>query len=75
MYSCYQYFLLDLRLFIRYVIEDIDDEKKDAKGVDNKKVRLQECGPRFCLKLRTLQHGTFDSKFGEFEFVYKVMSF
>ncbi|KAL6050011.1 Ribosome production factor 1 [Balamuthia mandrillaris] len=36
-----------------------------------KKVRLQEIGPRFTLKLRSLQHGTFDPVFGKFEWVYK----
>ena len=35
------------------------------------KVRLQELGPRFTLKLLTLQHGTFDTKFGEYDFVKK----
>eukprot|EP01120_Amphizonella_sp_Union-15-10_P009970 TRINITY_DN389_c0_g1_i1.p1 TRINITY_DN389_c0_g1~~TRINITY_DN389_c0_g1_i1.p1 ORF type:complete len:325 (-),score=48.02 TRINITY_DN389_c0_g1_i1:160-1134(-) len=34
-------------------------------------VRLQEMGPRFTLKLRSLQHGTFDSKYGEFEWLPK----
>lgn len=33
--------------------------------------RLQEMGPQFTLKLRSLQHGTFDTKFGEYEFVHK----
>ncbi|XP_033636438.1 ribosome production factor 1-like [Asterias rubens] len=36
-----------------------------------KKVGLQELGPRFTLKLRSLQKGTFDSKFGEYEWVHK----
>ncbi|ELU05194.1 hypothetical protein CAPTEDRAFT_20161 [Capitella teleta] len=35
------------------------------------KCGLQELGPRFTLKLRTLQKGTFDSKFGEFEWIHK----
>lgn len=35
------------------------------------KTGLQELGPRFTLKLRSLQKGTFDSKFGEFEWVLK----
>jgi ribosome production factor 1 len=39
---------------------------------DGKRVGLQEIGPRFTLKLRSLQKGTFDSKFGEFEFVHNV---
>ena len=34
----------------------------------------QECGPRFTLKLLTLQHGTFDTKGGEYEWVHKVLS-
>lgn len=34
--------------------------------------RMQECGPRFTLKLLTLQHGTFDSKYGEYEWVHKA---
>merc|ERR1712106_95813 len=35
---------------------------------DFKKVALCELGPRFTLRLRSLQKGTFDSKYGEFEF-------
>eukprot|EP00300_Choanocystis_sp_HF-7_P009190 c16308_g1_i1.p1 GENE.c16308_g1_i1~~c16308_g1_i1.p1 ORF type:complete len:303 (+),score=59.73 c16308_g1_i1:85-993(+) len=35
-----------------------------------KRVRMQELGPRFTLKLRWLQHGTFDTKQGEYEWVY-----
>lgn len=34
-------------------------------------VRLQEMGPRFTLRLLTLQSGTFDTKFGEFEWYRK----
>lgn len=37
-----------------------------------KKVNLQELGPQFSLKLRWLQHGTFDTKQGEFEWVHKT---
>lgn len=36
-----------------------------------KKVGIQELGPRFTLKLRSLQRGTFDSKFGEYEWIHK----
>ena len=39
---------------------------------NNKRCGLQELGPRFTLKLRSLQRGTFDSKFGEYEWVHKV---
>ncbi|KAJ3300284.1 Ribosome production factor 1 [Borealophlyctis nickersoniae] len=35
---------------------------------------LQELGPRFTLKLRSLQKGTFDTKYGEYEWVHKVTS-
>jgi len=38
---------------------------------NKEKVGLQELGPRFTLKLRSLQKGTFDSKFGEYEWVHK----
>ena len=32
---------------------------------------LQELGPRFTLKLLSVQKGTFDSKTGEFEWLHK----
>lgn len=35
------------------------------------KARLQELGPRFTLKLKYLQHGTFDNKYGEYEWMPK----
>jgi len=41
--------------------------KYDFKSTE--KVRLKELGPRFTLKLRSLQKGTFDSKFGDFEWI------
>jgi len=33
------------------------------------KVKLREMGPRFTLKLRSVQKGTFDSKLGEYEWI------
>ncbi|KAI2659300.1 Ribosome production factor 1 [Labeo rohita] len=42
---------------------------------NEKKVGIQELGPRFTLKLRSLQKGTFDSKFGEYEWVHKSYMF
>lgn len=33
---------------------------------------MQELGPRFTLKLQSLQKGTFDSKCGEYYWIYKV---
>ncbi|XP_033111035.1 ribosome production factor 1-like [Anneissia japonica] len=38
---------------------------------DGKRVGLQQLGPKFTLKLRSLQKGTFDSKFGEYEWIHK----
>ncbi|KAB0792221.1 hypothetical protein PPYR_07624 [Photinus pyralis] len=38
----------------------------DANG---KKAKLRELGPRFTLKLRSLQRGTFDSKYGQYEWI------
>ncbi|XP_072389770.1 probable ribosome production factor 1 [Diabrotica undecimpunctata] len=38
----------------------------DATG---KKCRLKELGPRFTLKLKSLQRGTFDSKYGKYEWI------
>jgi len=37
----------------------------------NIRARLQELGPRFTLKLRWLQEGTFDTQFGEYEWLHK----
>ncbi|PIN10377.1 Ribosome biogenesis protein RPF1, contains IMP4 domain [Handroanthus impetiginosus] len=65
----------------RYIFETKEDkesvskgkEKKDKQATPKEKViaRLQECGPRFTLKLISLQHGTFDTKGGEYEWVHK----
>ncbi|XP_021347947.1 ribosome production factor 1-like [Mizuhopecten yessoensis] len=38
---------------------------------NEKRAGLQELGPRFTLKLRSLQKGTFDSKYGEYEWIHK----
>jgi len=38
---------------------------------NSKKTGLQELGPRFTLKLRSIQKGTFDSKYGEYEWIHK----
>jgi ribosome production factor 1 len=50
-------------------------EKKEAEKPltlkDRVKARLQELGPRFTLKLRWLQSGTFDTQFGEYEWIHK----
>lgn len=39
-------------------------------GEDGKSVKMQELGPRFTLKLRYLLAGSFDTKQGEYEWVY-----
>ncbi|KAF3324739.1 ribosome production factor 1 [Carex littledalei] len=64
----------------RYIFE-VKEKKEDPKDKKSKALkektpkkviaRLQECGPRFTLKLVSLQHGTFDTKGGEFEWVHK----
>merc|ERR1711976_566762 len=41
---------------------------------EGKKVGLYELGPRFTLKLRSLQMGTFDSKKGDYEWIRKKTS-
>eukprot|EP01027_Heterolobosea_sp_BB2_P027384 GEZU01042739.1.p1 GENE.GEZU01042739.1~~GEZU01042739.1.p1 ORF type:complete len:342 (-),score=97.42 GEZU01042739.1:264-1289(-) len=46
----------------RYVFE------KDRKEM---KAHLQEIGPRFTLRLKSLQLGTFDTKYGEYEWFFK----
>jgi len=38
---------------------------------DGTRCALQEIGPRFTLKCRYLQHGTFDSKEGEYEYIWR----
>lgn len=45
-------------IFFRHHKYDIKSEKRAA---------LKELGPRFTMKLRSLQHGTFDSKTGDYE--------
>lgn len=50
----------------RYVFDDPDEKTGRAK-----RARLQELGPRFSLKMRWLQAGTFDTKHGEYEWIHK----
>lgn len=47
------------------------DSKAERKSEEKVIARLQECGPRFVLKLISLQHGTFDSRGGEYEWTHK----
>ncbi|KAK9069037.1 hypothetical protein SSX86_013153 [Deinandra increscens subsp. villosa] len=63
----------------RYIFESREDNKEKEEITEEGKrtlrgkvfVRLQECGPRFTLKLKSIQHGTFDTKGGEYEWVHK----
>jgi ribosome production factor 1 len=50
---------------------DKDEKPKKLELQDRVKARLQELGPRFTLKLRWLQEGSFDTKFGEYEWIHK----
>lgn len=62
----------------RYIFEEKEMKQIVKKGSRVKKettptvkARLQELGPRFTLRLQSLQKGTFDSKGGEFEWLKK----
>jgi hypothetical protein len=57
--------------------EDDSDDEEDEEEKPQKpppidtmiQARLQELGPRFTLRLMSVQKGTFDSKHGEYEYV------
>ena len=51
--------------------DDEENTKKKKKEKKKTKARLQELGPRFTLKLRWIQEGTFDTQFGEYEWFHK----
>ncbi|KAL4464459.1 hypothetical protein ABPG72_011747 [Tetrahymena utriculariae] len=51
----------------RYQFQEIGEDHKE----ENEKVELQEIGPRFTLKLKKMQLGTFDYNFGDIEFEAK----
>lgn len=54
----------------RYIFEEGKQVDKE-KGHKKTKARLQELGPQFTLKMRWLQEGTFDTQFGEYEWIHK----
>ena len=56
----------------RYIFEDTDEVKKKKKSDGQIRARLQECGPRFTLKLRSLQLSAFDTTSGEYEWMHKM---
>eukprot|EP00934_Nitzschia_sp_Nitz4_P000648 Nitzschia sp. Nitz4//scaffold7_size249615//209404//210459//NITZ4_001207-RA/size249615-processed-gene-0.159-mRNA-1//1//CDS//3329558532//648//frame0 len=51
--------------------EETEEPEKPPEVKDRVKARLQELGPRFTLKLRWLQEGTFDTQFGQYEWIHK----
>jgi len=56
----------------RYIFQENTKKQKIENTKDLKtQARLQELGPRFTLKLRWLQEGTFDTQFGEYEWIHK----
>ena len=58
---------LRVRRHHRYVFEEKNKEgQKTEVGA-----HLQELGPRFTLKLKSLQMGTFDTQHGEYEWKHK----
>ena len=54
----------------RYIFEEGKQVDKE-NGYKKTRARLQELGPRFTLKMRWLQEGTFDTQFGEYEWIHK----
>ncbi|CAM9243237.1 unnamed protein product [Pylaiella littoralis] len=57
-------------IFVRYHRYIFAEGKGDGKEKKTR-ARLQELGPRFTLKMRWLQEGTFDTQFGEYEWIHK----
>jgi ribosome production factor 1 len=60
-------------IFVRHHRYVFEASSKDIPDTNDKmtKARLQELGPRFTLKLRWMQEGTFDTQFGEYEWHHK----
>jgi ribosome production factor 1 len=48
-----------------------EPHRKVGGGDINVRARLQELGPRFTLKMRWMQSGTFDTKMGEYEWLHR----
>jgi ribosome production factor 1 len=55
----------------RYVFYDSHSTDTKTTNSTKTRARLQELGPRFTLKLKWLQEGTFDTQFGEYEWLHK----
>merc|ERR1711971_319872 len=50
---------------------EMEKQEKSVALKDRVQARLQELGPRFTLKLRWIQSGSFDTQFGEYEWLHK----
>ncbi|VDO14465.1 unnamed protein product [Rodentolepis nana] len=50
---------------------DEDDSESGCPKGPTDRVAVNEVGPRFTLKLKSIQKGTFDSQFGDYEWVKK----
>nr|AAW25591.1 SJCHGC08420 protein [Schistosoma japonicum] len=48
-----------------------DDGNENKTKSRNEHIAMNEVGPKFTLKLRSIQLGTFDSQFGNYEWVRK----
>jgi hypothetical protein len=70
----------------RYIFDEVEQQpdaekanEKSKKGAaeagapkkDPVQTRLQELGPRFTLKMRWLQLGSFDTLYGEYEWLHR----
>jgi ribosome production factor 1 len=55
----------------RYVFYEGKSILKKEEKNPKTRARLQELGPRFTLKMKWMQEGTFDTQFGEYEWFHK----
>lgn len=63
-------FIRHITTYHSYVFEAGKETNKET-GKKKTKARLQELGPRFTMKMRWMQEGTFDTQFGEYEWFHK----
>lgn len=57
------------KTFLVYSLYIYDSYFRYTFDADGRRSRLKELGPRFTLRLKSLQKGTFDSKYGEYEWI------
>ncbi|KAK4474905.1 hypothetical protein MN116_000748 [Schistosoma mekongi] len=63
-------FFRHYRYIHRNTVSDVDGDENETKS-RNEHIVMNEVGPKFTLKLRSIQLGTFDSQFGNYEWVRK----